>query len=98
MDNTTERHPDVVSEILKDTDLLEAFSETLNTTTKPVENYLEVQSTKAASRLIRLRVFVLEGMKHVLSTLSSKMQVLALLAEYHVRSELKNIKNNDKKN
>ena len=92
MDKTTERQPDVVSEILKDTDLLEAFTDTLTKTSRPVENFIEENSTRAVGRLFKLKVYVLDKMKNVLSHLSSKIQVMALLAEYHVKIELKNIK------
>ena len=97
MEKSTERQSDVVSEILKDTDLLDAFTETLTLTTEPVESFLEKQSTKAVGRLFRIKVYFLRNLKNVLSALSNKIQVMALLAEYHVKNELRHIKNTTKK-
>ncbi len=74
---------DVVREILDNTDLLNIFSESLK---DPEENNLELLATETTtSRAQKIRYYLWKKIKESLCFISSKIQTLAVLAEYNFK-------------
>lgn len=74
---------DVVSEILDNTDLLNMFADSLK---DPEENVVVIHSLETqTTRVERARYFVWKKIKECLCFISSKIQTLAVLAEYNFK-------------
>ena len=74
---------DVVREILDNTDLLNIFSESLK---DPEENNLELLATETTTSTVqKIRYYLWKKIKESLCFISSKIQTLAVLAEYNFK-------------
>ena len=91
MKNLNQEKNDVVSVILNDHDLLDAFADTLKA---PVEkDFFPIDMAKnSLGRFHPLRWALLKRAKDFLNFLSNKIQILAILAEYHFKKEEKKVK------
>jgi hypothetical protein len=89
MNNMGQEKTDVVSAILDNTDLLDAFADTL-----VIEEIREdsLSSISASlGRMQKIKCYLWKKAKDVMNKLSNKIQVLAVLAEYNFKNEEKKI-------
>lgn len=84
-----QKKPDVVSAILDNTDLLDAFTDTL-IVEEPKEDLLSSVSTSLGI-MQKIRCYLWRKAKDIMSILSIKIQVLAVLAEFNFKNEEKKI-------
>ena len=87
---------DVVSVILDDHELLNTFVDTLEVQSKEVYEEFTLSSIRADSigRIQKIRCYLWKYLKEILHSIAQKTQMLAILAEYHAKKEVKRIKNN----
>lgn len=88
MNTINQEKTDVVSAILDNTDLLDAFADTL-VIEEPKEDLLT--SSTSFGRVQKIKCYIWKKAKDVMSMLSNKIQVLAILAEYNFKNEEKKI-------
>lgn len=88
MNNVQQEKTDVVSAILDNTDLLDVFADTL-----VIEEIEEESLTLSAplGRVQKLKCYLWKKVKDIMTMLSNKIQVLAVLAEYNFKNEEKKI-------
>lgn len=96
MRRLNEEKTDVVSVILDDHELLNAFVDTLEVQTKEVYEEFTLSNLRADSlgKFQKIRCYLWKYLKDVLHKIAQKTQVLAILAEYHAKKEVKKIKLN----
>lgn len=90
MNNLNNEKTDVVSVILDNNELLDAFADTL-ILEKTEEDLLTTLSANSLSRAQKFKFYVWKKTKELMVMLSNKIQVLAILAEYNFKTEEKKI-------
>lgn len=93
MNNLDTEKTDVVSVILDNTDLLDAFADTLvveETKEDPLASFTSISAT-SLGRMQKIKCYLWKKIKDFMSMLSNKVQVLAVLAEYNFKNEEKKV-------
>ena len=98
MNNLNENKSDLVSVILEDHDLLDAFADSLKIDDEIEKGFsLSAIQVKSISRFQKIRCYLWKKAKDVMSFLSNKISVLAVLAEYNFKEEERRIQMEMKK-
>ncbi len=90
MNNLNNEKADVVSVILENNELLDAFADTL-IVEEAEEDLLSTLSANSFGRAQKLKFYLWKKIKELMVMLSNKIQVLAIIAEYNFRNEEKKI-------
>lgn len=90
MNNSNNEKNDVVSVILDNNDLLDAFVDTL-VLEKQEDDLLSTLSANSLGRAQKIKCYLWKMAKEIMVMLSNKIQVLAILAEYNFKNEVKKI-------
>nr|BDT27554.1 hypothetical protein BHI3_10200 [Bacteriovorax sp. HI3] len=95
MRHSNEEKTDVVSVILDDRELLNTFVDTLaERSERTYEDISQVIRAESIGGIQRIRCYIWKSLKDLLHKIAQKTQVLAVLAEYHAKKEVKKIKKN----
>ncbi|MEA9357381.1 hypothetical protein SHI21_14235 [Bacteriovorax sp. PP10] len=89
MNNIDQEKTDVVSAILDNSDLLDAFADTLIIEEIKEDSLASISAS--LGRIQKLKFYLWKKAKEVMNMLSNKIQVLAVLTEYNLKNEEKKI-------
>lgn len=92
MNNLNNEKTDLVSAILDDRDLLDAFADSLKIDKEAEEDFsLSLIQAQSINRVQKMKCYLWRKAKDVMSFLSNKISVLAVLAEYNFKREERRI-------
>lgn len=91
MNNGNLEKTDVVSAILENTDLLDAFADTLIIEEEKEDFSLAALSATSLGRAQKIKCYLWKKAKDLMNFLLNKVQTLAVLAEYNFKNEEKKI-------
>ena len=90
MNNLNKEKTDVVSVILENTDLLDVLADTLTIEEDDLKDEFSLSETSLGWAL-KIKCYLWKKAKDIMSMLSNKIQVLAVLTEYNFKNEVKKI-------